>query len=29
MIKRKTLTICSNLEVAEGDGGGVDKVSDE
>jgi hypothetical protein len=27
--KRKTLTLCSNLEVAEGDGVGVDEVGDE
>ncbi len=27
--RRKTLTLCSNLEVAEGDGIGVDEVSDE
>ncbi len=27
--RRKTLTPCSNLEVAEGDGVGVDEVSDE
>ncbi len=26
---RKTLTLCSNLEVAEGDGVGVDEVGDE
>ncbi len=26
---RKTLTLCSNLEVAKGDGVGVDEVSDE
>ncbi len=27
--RRKTLTLCSNLEVAEGDGVGFDEVSDE
>jgi hypothetical protein len=27
--RRKTLSLCSNLEVAEGDGVGVDEVSDE
>jgi hypothetical protein len=27
--RRKTLTLCSNLEVAEGDGVGVDEVGDE
>ncbi len=27
--KGKTLTLCSNLEVAEGDGVGVDEVGDE
>jgi hypothetical protein len=27
--RRKTLTLCSNLEVAEGDSVGVDDVSDE
>ncbi len=27
--RRKTLTLCSNLEVAEGGGVGVDEVSDE
>ncbi len=27
--RRNTLTLCSNLEVAEGDGVGVDEVGDE
>jgi hypothetical protein len=27
--RRKTLTLCSNLEVAEGDGVGVEEVGDE
>jgi hypothetical protein len=27
--RRKTLTLCSNLEVAEGDGVSVDEVGDE
>jgi hypothetical protein len=27
--RRKTLTLCSNLEVAEGDGAGVDEFGDE
>jgi hypothetical protein len=27
--RRKTLTLCSNLEVAEGDGVGVDEVGGE
>jgi hypothetical protein len=27
--RRKTLTLCSNLEVSEGDGVGVDEVGDE
>jgi hypothetical protein len=27
--ERKTITLCFNLEVAEGDGVGIDEVSDE
>jgi hypothetical protein len=27
--RKRTLTLCSNLEVAEGDGVGVDEVGDE